>query len=271
MCTPALNVKSPIIEHEEIAGHARRLVLAAPEIAGFAEPGQFVHVLCGDSYDPLLRRPFSVHDVDRQSGRVRLLYEIRGRGTALLAEKRSGETLDVVGPLGKGFELPKSPGRPLVLIGGGIAVAPLYFLARRIAETIGCECAAFLIGARTESMLLYVEEFARLGSDVRTATDDGSAGYRGFVTGLLEQYIHAMDRANPPLVYACGPMQMLKAVARITKEHGLKCQVSTEAKMACGVGACMSCVIKVRDGDSWKYVRCCKEGPVFDADDIIWE
>ena len=257
----SFQIKSHIIEHEEVAPHTRLLVLGAPKLAQSAQPGQFVHVLCGSSYDPLLRRPLGVHAADPKTGHVSLLYEIVGRGTSLLAEKCKGEILDVLGPLGNGFALPKSKERPVLLIAGGIGIAPIYFLAQRIKN------AAIIIGARTKDMLLYTDQFA----DVRTATDDGSAGYHGFVTGPLQEYIKGMDKSNPPLVYACGPMPMLKAVAGITKAHGLKCQISTEAKMACGVGACMSCVIKVKSGDSYEYVRACKEGPVFDAYEVIWE
>lgn len=273
--SPLINTSSkmiaPVIEHIELTPHVRRLVLDAPELARSSHPGQFVHVLCSDSNDPLLRRPFSIHDADSASGHVSLLYEIRGRGTELLAEKRPGDKLDLLGPLGEGFELPKSAYTPQLLIAGGIAVAPLYFLARRITESIGPERVTVVIGAKSECMLTCLKEYSRLTPDVRIATDDGTAGYHGFVTGPLQECIESMDKANPPLVYACGPMPMLKAVSKITGAHGLKCQISTEAKMACGVGACMSCVIKVRSGDSFEYVRCCKEGPVFDADEVIWE
>lgn len=264
----------PIVEHAEVGLGSRRLVLDAPELAQISSPGQFVHVLCtpGSGYDPLLRRPLSVHDADPKLGRVFLLYEIRGRGTALLAEKLPGETLDVLGPLGQGFTLPESGcrGGPVVLVAGGVAVAPICFLARRIKDVVGCDCMTFLIGARTESLLLCVDELSGLGCDVRAATDDGSAGYHGMVTDLLERYIREMSPNEPPIIYACGPTAMLRAVAEMTSARGLRCQVSLEAKMACGVGACMSCVVRVRSGDSPKYVRVCKEGPVFSADEVVW-
>jgi dihydroorotate dehydrogenase electron transfer subunit len=272
MSQTARRLRSHITEHVELTPIARRLTIHEPAIAGSATPGQFVHVLCssGRSLDPLLRRPFSVHDVDPAAGSVSILYEIVGRGTALLAEKRPGETLDLLGPLGEGFSLPTSSGRPILLIAGGIAVAPLHYLARRLAETMGVQRTTILIGARSECLLICVEQFREFG-DVRIATDDGTAGHRGFVTGLLSECIEEMDEENLPLVFACGPMAMLRAVSRITNAHDLKTQVSTEALMACGVGACMSCAIKVRDGDGVKYVRCCKEGPMFYADEVVWE
>jgi dihydroorotate dehydrogenase electron transfer subunit len=244
------------------------MMLGAPELAEVCVPGQFLHVLCHPGNDPLLRRPFSIHDADPKLGLVSLLYQVVGRGTRLMAERVPGETLDVLGPLGRGFALPETAGQPILLVGGGMAVAPLYFLARRISDTIGCVKTAFFLGARTEDMLLCLDELALLRLVIQTATEDASHGHPGLVTGLLENYLGEGDK---PLVYACGPWPMLKEIARITKAHGLNCQVSTEAKMACGVGACMSCVIKVRDGDSSKYVRSCKEGPVFDADEVIWD
>ena len=269
------HLEACVIEHEEIAPSTRRIVLHAPELAGCAAPGQFVHVLCGASHDPLLRRPFSIHDADPESGRVSLLYEVRGRGTALLAEKASGEPLDMLGPLGQGFALPESSEESLILVAGGIGVAPLYFLARKIADASVCDGVTVLIGARTEEMLLCVNELSQLASDVKVSTDDGSRGYHGLVTGLLDEYIEDAQGTSRPRVFACGPMSMLKAVAQVAETRGLNCQVSTEARMACGVGACMSCVVKVRAGSapdaSYRYVRACREGPVFDADEVIWE
>ena len=263
----ARHLKLPIIEHEAVSPGVWRMTLGSQELAEICAPGQFLHVLCHPGNDPLLRRPFSIHDADPKLGLISLLYQVVGRGTQLLTERAPGEILDVLGPLGRGFSLPETADQPILLVGGGMAVAPLYFLARRIAQTIGCAKTAFLIGARTEDMLLCLDELALLRLAIQTATEDASHGHPGLMTGLLENYLQEGEK---PLVYACGPWPMLKAVAEITKAHGLKCQVSTEAKMACGVGACMSCVIKVRDGDSSKYVRSCKEGPVFDADEVIW-
>ena len=264
----ARHLKLPIIEHEQVGPGVWRMMLGAPELAEVCIPGQFLHVLCHAGSDPLLRRPLSIHDADPKLGLISLLYQVCGKGTQLLTEKLPGEALDVLGPLGRGFDLPKTADQPILLVGGGMAVAPLYFLARRMGETVGCARTTILIGAGTKDMLLCLDEFALLRLVVQTATEDASHGHHGLVTSLLENYLQSGDR---PLVYACGPWPMLKAVAEITKTHGLSCQVSTEAKMACGVGACMSCVIKVRDGDSSKYVRSCKEGPVFNADEVIWE
>jgi dihydroorotate dehydrogenase electron transfer subunit len=266
--------KSKIIEHE-VSETSCRLLIDAPEIARVANPGQFVHVLCGGSCDPLLRRPFSIYRAESESGQIAILYEIRGRGTALLAEKKPGDDVDLIGPLGKGFELPASGDQPVMLVGGGIGMPPLYFLAQRIATTVGHECMTFHMGAQTASKhVCYDEWFYFCGEDENKywpATDDGSIGEQCLVTDLLRKRLEASAGSAQPLIYACGPIPMLKAVAGIAKENGAKCQVSLEAKMACGVGACMGCVIKVRDGDGFKYVRVCHEGPVFDAAEVIWD
>lgn len=271
-----MHLRPRIVEHAEIGLRMWRLVFESPDLARNAVPGQFVHVLCGSTRDPLLRRPFSVHDADPDSGRVALLYEVRGRGTALLAEKRPDEALDILGPLGNGFGLPDSAGRSVWLVGGGMGAAPLYFLARRIAETAGSECMTFNMGARTADMHVCLHGFRCFctgDSEDRywISTDDGSLGDRCFATDLLTRRIESMDPGSAPVIYACGPDAMLKEVARIANERSLECQVSLEAKMACGVGACMGCVVKVREGDGLKYVRVCKEGPVFTAEEVIWD
>ncbi|MBP6965334.1 MAG: dihydroorotate dehydrogenase electron transfer subunit [Armatimonadetes bacterium] len=273
--TNILQRKCRIVEHDEIGQHSRQLVLDAPEIASLAVPGQFAHVLCGDSHDPLLRRPFSIHYADRESGQVSIVYEIRGRGTALLARRNVGEVLDVLGPLGNGFTLPESVDAPVLLVGGGCGAAPLYFLGLAIEEKFCPECMTFMMGAATADRHVCFDEFYHFCQDGQDryciSTDDGSCGDKGFVTDLLVQHLQSADKARPSMIYACGPMPMLKAVSRIAVDQDIPCQVSVEAKMACGVGACLSCVIKVRDGDSFKYVRSCHEGPVLDAGEVIWD
>lgn len=276
MSSSTKQVTARVLEHTRLSDSAFTLVLDAPEIAVLANPGQFVHVLCGGSYDPLLRRPLSIYRAEPDSGKLAMLYEVRGRGTALLAEKKPGDFVDVLGPLGNGFVLPKSSDQSILLVGGGIGAPPLYFLAQRIAERVGRSCMTFHMGAQTQDKHVCMDDFHSLceGSRVQNkyfiATDDGSCGHHGFVTHSMKTHL-AEVAWMAPMVYACGPIPMLRAVAGIAKEYGAQCQVSLEAKMACGVGACMGCVIRVRDGDGSKYVRVCHEGPVFDAEEVIWE
>lgn len=265
-----LQVKAEVVEHLDAGPRTRLLILRSPTIAETARPGQFVHVLCSPSYDPLLRRPLCIHGADSKKGNIMLLYDVLGRGTALLAQRCKGDVIDLLGPLGTAFTMPESPEEPVILVAGGIGVAPLCFLASSLNRGPKYDNVTFLIGARTKDFLLCASRLDRQGADVRIATDDGTAGHHGFVTDLLEQCISESGSVTP-LIYACGPVPMLKAVSRIVSTHGLRCEISTEAKMACGVGACVSCVIKVRSGDGTRYVRCCKEGPVFNAEDIVWD
>jgi dihydroorotate dehydrogenase electron transfer subunit len=208
--------------------------------------------------DPLLRRPLSVHDC--RPAELDLLYRVAGRGTALLAGKKPGDTVDVLGPLGREFPLPA--GRQAVLVGGGIGVAPLFYLAKSLLAA-GREVTC-LLGAKEQAGLYREQELAALGAEVRVATDDGSAGLRGPVTGLLRE---ALSRNRGP-VYACGPEPMLQATAALCREAGRECFVSLEARMACGVGACLGCVVPVRRAGRDETARACVEGPVFSAEEV---
>jgi dihydroorotate dehydrogenase electron transfer subunit len=167
--------------------------------------------------------------------------------------------------------MPSPSDKEVLFVAGGIGVAPLYFLAKRIVNDFSNLNMKLFIGARTECLLTCVEKFHDLGCEVETATDDGSAGFHGLVTELFEKHLSGISRNHPPIVYASGPMPMLSAVAELAKKHSFNCWVSTEAKMACGIGACMGCAIKVKAAGSWKYVRCCREGPVFSSAEVVWE
>jgi dihydroorotate dehydrogenase electron transfer subunit len=258
---PALEV----LGQEELAPGFSRLCFFSREIAEAAVPGQFLHVKVAPGLDPLLRRPLSVHAVDRRTGEVALLYRLAGRGTELLARKKKGDSLDVLGPLGRGFALP-GPGRRAAVVAGGIGVAPLFFLLQRLAGA--GNPADVLLGARSSKMLILEKEIRALGFFVRTATDDGSAGYRGAVTDLLAELL---AQGGTEMVYACGPVAMLAATARLLEKHGVKGQVSLEERMGCGVGACFSCACRVREGDGREsYRRVCCEGPVFWAGEVVW-
>ena len=285
---------SKIAYNKEIAPGHFKIALSAPLIAKKAKPGQFVHVLIGG--DTLLRRPFSIHSVSCSRSAVsgiEILYKVVGRGTELLSKKKSGESLDIIGPLGNGFKLPVTPrlrsGQASyglrvtnVLIAGGMGVAPLVFLAEKLsnpkAHSPTCPerkrgKPTALIGARDKNSLVCVNEFKKLGCDVKIATDDGSAGHKGFVSELLKKELTAhpstllgTSSSQPTALYACGPNPMLKEIARICKENKIDCQVSLEEKMACGVGACLGCAVMTKDG----YKMACKDGPVFNAEEIIW-
>ncbi len=252
-----------ILKQEEVAPGCHRMLLQAPEAAGRAAPGQFMHVRCGSSADPLLRRPLSVHDVDRGKGTLTLLYRAAGRGTALLAGLGPGAGISLMGPLGRGFSLPAGAGLRVALAAGGIGVAPLYFLLK---ELVSRDFFVYvLVGAQTAEDLLCGDDFKLLGSRTSFATDDGSCGHKGPVTDLLESLLAS---GGVDLVYACGPPPMLKRVAGLLTGTGVPGEISLERHMGCGVGACLSCVCKVRSG---AYRRVCADGPVFPVEEVVWE
>jgi dihydroorotate dehydrogenase electron transfer subunit len=263
--------------HRPLAPGHFRLTLRAPQIAARARAGQFLHVLTRGSgaCDPLLRRAFSVAAV--HGPLLDIVYRVAGRGTALLQERRAGDILDVLGPLGVPFAVRNAP---LLLVGGGVGVPPLAMLAQQEREAAQKAPAAAppapitaLLGARCRADLLCLEDFAAGGVAVQAVTDDGSNGRQGLVTELLQKQLSGRDAALPqPVVYSCGPLPMLRAVAALCAQHAVECQVSLEECMPCGVGVCNGCVVALRqaDDDYGRYRRICVEGPVMDAREIAW-
>jgi len=226
------------------------------------KPGQFVMLRVGHTTDPLLRRPFSIAGVDSK-GSLHILYRVVGKATALMSQWSPGVKTWALGPLGKGFDLGFEKDTAII-VAGGIGVAPLIFLAQRIDPTP----MIFLLGAKTKDELIANEILPKKGVDLKISTDDGSMGYHGPVTGLFEE---ALTRVRPrkTIVFACGPEPMLRQVACICSLQGVRCQVSLEAAMACGVGACLGCALKVHKGSKPSYAHVCKDGPVFDGDEIV--
>ncbi|MGI5838396.1 MAG: dihydroorotate dehydrogenase electron transfer subunit [bacterium] len=253
-----------ILAKEEIAGYCR-LRLAAPALAAEARPGQFVQVRCGATSDPLLRRPLSLHGIDRGRGEVVLLFNVTGRGTELLSRKEPGETVDLIGPLGNGFRIDPAI-RRAVVVGGGIGIAPFPPLLEELAAG-GTDVTA-LAGMRTAALLPLCRWLRQPGVKFREATDDGSCGYAGTVTGLLEELLAA---GGTELIYACGPRGMLREVARLADRYGVPAQVSLEERMGCGLGACLSCVCQVKTAEGFAHKRVCQDGPVFAAAEVVWD
>ena len=264
----ATDERCKVVLHEDIGPGYRILKVLAPQIAAKATPGQFVHVRVPSLEASALRRPFSIFDADPGEGTVSVLYKQVGRGTAALAKEPVGAEVVVLGPLGRGFPV-KCKGTAL-LVGGGFGVAPLHFLAKRLLAA-GVKPVLF-VGGRTKDDLLALDRFEALGVECRTATNDGSAGEKGFVTGPLDAALKEMREAGEPFeFFTCGPDGLLKAVSDRALETGVPGWISMDRHMICGVGACYACIQKVKMPDgSIANQRCCVNGPVFRAKELVW-
>lgn len=250
-----------ILENAAVGPDTCRMEIRSPKVAGAAQPGQFVMVAVGhESTDPLLRRPLSIHQVENDV--IILLYRIVGKGTKIMSQQKAGEDISLLGPLGKGFQIGSAPQH--CLVGGGLGVAPLLFLASEIKRRYPQDKLVILLGGRSRNELLALDDFAQI-APVLVATDDGSLGMHGLVTELLEQEIKGAAS-----IYTCGPSPMMKGVANLARVHNWLCQVSLETMMACGMGACLGCTVQRSGFDETerKYVHVCKDGPVFEADEI---
>lgn len=232
-------------------------LLDAEDFAKAAKPGQFVHVLVPGK---TLRRPISICDIDAETGTLRLVFEERGEGTQILGQKRLGDFVDLLAPLGNGFDLGDTSRRAL-FVGGGIGVPPLLAAAKAFGKN-----ATVVLGFRNKESVILARDFALAGCQVFVATDDGSMGFHGNVADCARQYIDGMDS-----LFACGPKPMLKALGSLAQECDIPAQFSLEERMACGVGACLGCACKVIRGGSETYAHVCKDGPVFDSRSIVWE
>ncbi|MDQ1257400.1 MAG: Dihydroorotate dehydrogenase electron transfer subunit [Candidatus Hydrogenedentes bacterium] len=251
------------VRQEAAPGHFR-IAFRAPEIAAAARPGQFCMVQVSEGYHPFLRRPMSFERIFADG--ISILFKVEGEGTRILANTAPEQELSIQGPLGNGFTIDAREERHII-VAGGIGVAPFPALAEAITATCG-RPPEVIVAARTEDLLLCIEDFRLMGCTVYVATDDGSAGEQATSVAVLERL------APPPgsRVYACGPMPMLKAAAQAAKTLGLDCQVSLEAQMACGDGACLGCVVEsTRENEGERMVRVCADGPVFDAGLIDWD
>ena len=254
-----------VLEHIAIQGGYNLLLMRAPNIAPAVRPGQFVHVLVPHLGESILRRPFSVFKAD--GDQLAILYKDVGKGTRTLTYLRHGETLSLVGPLGRGYP-GLTDGRYPILVAGGYGMAALYLCAR----TLPVKGVAFF-GGRAAADILCVREFEALGWRVEVTTEDGSLGRRGKVTEALDAYMAGEGAAKAPELFVCGPSGMLKAVAARALERQWPAWISVDNNMGCGVGACLTCVLKVhgeQPGD-WSWALACREGPVFRAEEIVWE
>jgi dihydroorotate dehydrogenase electron transfer subunit len=270
-----------VVENVRLARDTYRVRFACPEMAQRVTPGQFFMLRLAGYNDPLIGRALALYDTvladDRLPCGIDLVYLVHGKLTSRLATFAPGQRLDVWGPLGNGF--PAEPAEHLIMVAGGIGQTPFPALAqeqlglRRYGDPPRAVSPARKItlcyGARSAEYLAGIEDFERLGVEVRVSTDDGTRGHHGLVTDLLEQTL--ANSQLPCRIVCCGPERMMKAVSQIAARTGVPCQVSLETPMACGIGLCFTCVARVRDDQGgWDYKRTCVEGPVFNAAKILW-
>ena len=245
-----------IVSQKRIAEGIFDMTLHCPGAARLAGPGQFLNLYCNNE-TRLLPRPISICAIDKKEGRIRIVYRAAGAGTREFSAMKAGDRLEILGPLGHGFTLREEPA---ILIGGGIGIPPMLELARNIPGSKTC-----VLGYRDETFLL--EEFEEI-SPVAAASEDGRTGVKGTVLDAIKKL-----GVEGEVIYACGPMPMLKAVARYAEEKGIEAQISLEERMACGIGACLGCICQTQEKNHHTNVnnsRVCKDGPVFDAKEVVF-
>jgi dihydroorotate dehydrogenase electron transfer subunit len=284
-----IQVTCPIVSNRRMTENCWRAVLDCPQISSEIKPGQFVHVRIGGENGPLFRRPLSVfRRVPLKGNRlgIEIVYKVIGTGTRVMTRLRKGDTLDIIGPLGQGFDLDRRKSIHVV-VAGGTGAACLFLLAEEISKA-GLPLKV-LLGADTKASVLLKKEYAALKGEVMVSTDDGSYGFHGVVTQMLAESVDKGRISSDCTVYSSGPEPMLKALASVCQKYRIPAQVSVERHMMCGIGACLACVCKVDPNHIWKnrdlgsshiqsvpdrefgYALVCKDGPVFDVNEVIFD
>jgi dihydroorotate dehydrogenase electron transfer subunit len=250
---------SRVKENIALNAHHNLITLSIPDAAGEPFPGQFYMIEVNRGNDPLLKRAFSLFR--RTADGFQLMYRIKGRGTTLLKEMKRDDALEVLGPLGNHYPVPSEDQVPLV-IAGGIGIASVFPFLHEY------QGRAFVFyGARSGDEIFVLDELKGMSREVFISTDDGSLGTKGNIVDVLDNYLDSKRTDTGKCVlYACGPYPMLKAVSKVAASKGITAYVSMEERMACGLGACLGCVVKTKTG----YMRVCKEGPVFNSEEIVW-
>ncbi|MFZ5519368.1 MAG: dihydroorotate dehydrogenase electron transfer subunit [Candidatus Zhuqueibacterota bacterium] len=252
-----------VLLNEALTPHIKRIRIAHADVAGIAKPGQFVNVKTADNSIPLLRRPFSIHRTEKQSGWFELLYQVIGAGTEHLARFSKDDAINFLGPLGNSFTLPESCDHA-ILIAGGLGIAPLNFWGQYLAShTIPT---TLLWGNRSKDAICCLADIEQAGMHCLLATDDGALGFKGFVTDLLAANLDLLHSGKTCL-FACGPNVMLNKVKEIAATEKIPCQFSLETMMACGFGVCLGCNVKSTVPNK-PYLYVCKDGPVFQSSEI---
>jgi dihydroorotate dehydrogenase electron transfer subunit len=255
------NERCQVVSQKQIAESIYELTLQGELVSEMSEPGQFVHLKVGDGMDPLLRRPISIAQINKEANQFTMIYRQEGRGTTYLSQKREGELVDVLGPLGNGFPIQAAnEGETALLVGGGIGVPPLYELSQQLTQK-GVRV-IHVLGFQTSEVVFYEAKFSQLG-ETYVATVDGTHGTTGFVTNVIAEKNLQFD-----VLYSCGPTPMLKALE--ASYHDRKAYLSLEERMGCGIGACFACVCHTGDDpNGYSYKKVCSDGPVFRVGEVV--
>ena len=248
-------IKATVFSQEQLASDVFSMWLEVGSMASEAKPGQFISVYSNDD-SKLLPRPISICEIDKETGRLRIVYRVVGYGTKEFSGCKAGDTLEIMGPLGNGYTLKKDKA---ILVAGGIGVPPLFGAARQCGKN-----ATVAVGFRNKDFVILEDDFRAAGCDLRIATDDGSYGHHGLVIDLFQDL-------HPDKIFACGPKVMLRAVTEFAKAHNIPCEISLEERMACGIGACLGCAVELYDENGETYMgHVCKDGPVFPAERVVF-
>lgn len=254
-----VNIKAELLAKEQLKPDIFKFTVSAKEISDTAKPGQFLEIRVSDTIDPFLRRPISIYEIDTDNNTVSFIFQVKGKGTEILAKKEVGDLVDILGPLGKGTFKIDNYDR-VAIIGGGIGVFPLYELSRNAIKS--CKNVDIYLGFRNKDFVVLENEFKNVSTNLKITTDDGSYGINGYAINVLKD---DLKNSKVDMIYACGPLPMLRAVQALAIETNTPCQISLEEKMGCGIGACLGCAVKVANKEPLTYKHVCKAGPVFDA------
>lgn len=260
-----INCKAEILKIEKLKQDIYKFSVKAEEIVSYAKPGQFVEIRVADSIEPLLRRPISIYNLEKETGILEFIFQVKGKGTTILAERKVGEKLDIIGPIGYGtFSIKEY--KKVAIIGGGIGIFPLYELSKQLKQNTNTNVSIYL-GFRNKDLVTLEEEFKSVSDKLTITTDDGSYGTKGLA---IEELKKDCNKEKPEKIYACGPLPMLKAIQQYAKENNIPCEISLEQKMACGIGVCLGCAVKTAKSSQTEpqYWHVCKAGPVFNAMDV---
>lgn len=253
-----VNTKIKILQKEEVNKNIFKFKCLSPEIAKDCKPGQFIEIRVSKTFEPFLRRPISIYNVDIENQTIEFIFQVKGRGTEFLSQMEEGDLLDVIGPLGEnGFDVKKC--KNIAIIGGGIGIFPLYELAKRNISSINVYT---YLGFRNSEMVMLEKEFEKVSTKLTITTDDGSYGKSGYAINYLKE---EFERLNIDGIFACGPLPMLKSIQEFARNQKIYCQISLEEMMGCGIGACLGCAVKYKTDTEDTFKRVCKEGPVFNA------